>query len=152
MGDFNAPRQEAAYKVLTGNASDDASLQPTGQSSQYCAAGVEPVSGQAQSSCVEPSQQVLTGRTPHQDSAASPAVEYFKDCGAEVGRPYGAFHATFTGFQNNPRDAQVIDFLMIMSRPPTLWKALKYGVVPNQFQNEPLASDHRMVCAFIQAE
>ncbi|KAA1118733.1 hypothetical protein PGT21_003946 [Puccinia graminis f. sp. tritici] len=153
MGDFNAPSQEAAYKVLTGKTSDDGTLQPTDQSSQYCAAGLERVHGQAQSSCVEPSQQVLTGRPPHHDAVvAKQTVQHFKDCGSELGRPYGAFKATFTGFQNNPRDAQVIDFIMIMPRPPTLWQVVKYGVIPNQFQNEPLASDHRMVCALIQVE
>ncbi|POW08101.1 hypothetical protein PSHT_09714 [Puccinia striiformis] len=81
---------------------------------------------------------------------ARPALQFFKDCGAEVKRPYGAFLATFTGFQNNPMVAQVIDFIMFMSSPPDFWQVIKYGVIPNQFQNEPLASDHRMVSAVIQ--
>ncbi|KAI9618804.1 hypothetical protein H4Q26_012058 [Puccinia striiformis f. sp. tritici PST-130] len=122
MGDFNAPIQEAAYKVFTGKTSDQASLQTTDQSP---------------TGFVTPTH-------------ARPALQFFKDCGAEVKRPYGAFLATFTGFQNDPRVAQVIDFIMFMSSPPDFWQVIKYGVIPNQFQNEPLASDHRMVSAVIQ--
>ncbi|WAQ82602.1 hypothetical protein PtA15_2A919 [Puccinia triticina] len=152
MGDFNAPRQEAAYKVLTGQYyADETPLQPADQSSKYCAAGVEQTYGRDQAPHTEPAQQYLGGSIPSCDVSAGPIARYFIDCGAQVQRPYGAFHATFTGFDNNPNVAQVIDFVMIMSSPSNLWQVIKYGVISNQFQDEPLASDHRMVCAVIQA-
>lgn len=90
----------------------------------------------------------LTGIDP-EDLVPQPRHLFFKDSGSEVERPYGAYTATFTGFNNKPGDAQVIDFIMLMSTPPMNWKAIQYGVIPNQFQDEPRASDHRMVCAVI---
>ncbi|POV96678.1 hypothetical protein PSTT_15495 [Puccinia striiformis] len=146
MGDFNAPIQEAAYKVFTGKTSDQASLQTMDQSSTGF---VTPTHGTSSDIRGEASDRGSTANAVGQ-ALARPALQFFKDCGAEVKRPYGAFLATFTGFQNNPMVAQVIDFIMFMSSPPDFWQVIKYGVIPNQFQNEPLASDHRMVCAVIQ--
>ncbi|KAH9471712.1 hypothetical protein MJO28_017109 [Puccinia striiformis f. sp. tritici] len=146
MGDFNAPIQEAAYKVFTGKTSDQASLQTTDQSPTGF---VTPTHGTSSDIRGEASGRRSTANAVGQ-ALARPALQFFKDCGAEVKRPYGAFLATFTGFQNDPRVAQVIDFIMFMSSPPDFWQVIKYGVIPNQFQNEPLASDHRMVSAVIQ--
>ncbi|WAQ88360.1 hypothetical protein PtA15_9A487 [Puccinia triticina] len=97
----------------------------------------------------ETAYQVLTGKAADQPAHRA-TDQFFKDCGAEVGRPFGAHNATFTGFQHDPEDAMKIDYIMTMSAPPNLWQAVKYGVIPNQFQNESIASDHRMVSAVIQ--
>ncbi|PLW45984.1 hypothetical protein PCASD_03488 [Puccinia coronata f. sp. avenae] len=149
MGDFNAPRQEAAYKVLTGKASEQASGQPTEHFSQDCAMRIERPYSMPQGICIEGEHKAHNEQIPAVTSSNSTA-QHFKDSGAEVKRPYGSFEATFTGFYHNPKDAQVIDFIMFMPTAPNLWQVIKYGVIPNQFYNEPLASDHRMVSAVIQ--
>jgi len=156
MGDFNAPSHEAAYKVLTGKISHRlaALAQPAEQSpNKYCAAGLERTNTGPQATCIEVGHtQARTSdqQIPDDSSSSKSTTQHFKDCGAEVERPYGQFQATFTGFHNNPKDAQVIDFIMIMPTTTNPWQIIKYGVIPNQFQHEPLASDHRMVCAVIQ--
>ncbi|EFP87815.1 uncharacterized protein PGTG_14530 [Puccinia graminis f. sp. tritici CRL 75-36-700-3] len=106
IGDLNLVREQSAYQVLTGKATD----QPAHRASD----------------------------------------RFFQDCGEQVGRPFGAHNATFTGFQHDPEDLMKIDYIMTMSSPPNLWQTLKYGVIPNQFQNESIVSDHRMVSAVIQ--
>ncbi|KNF04989.1 hypothetical protein PSTG_02044 [Puccinia striiformis f. sp. tritici PST-78] len=99
----------------------------------------------------ETAHQVLTGKATNGTAPAHMSTDqFFKDSGAEVVRPYGDHDATFTGFNHDPEDLMIIDYIMTLSAPPNLWQTVEYGVLPNQFQNGTIASDHRMVSAVIQ--